>query len=46
LPQYFLLADDLKNKKHVLHVQISNEHNEASKGTTIKIVHFLVNQIK
>jgi sialidase-1 len=46
LPQYSLLADDLKNKKHVLHVQISNEHNEASKGTTIKIVHFLVNQIK
>jgi sialidase-1 len=44
LPQYFLLADGLKNKKHTLHIKISEEHNKESKGTALRIVHFLVNK--
>jgi len=44
LPQYFLLADDLKNEKHLLHVKIIEEHNQESKGTALRIVYFLVNK--
>lgn len=44
LPQYFLLGDDLKNGKHVLHVKIAEGANEQSKGTALRVVYFLVNQ--
>ena len=44
LPQYFLLADDLKNTKHLLHIKILKEHNNESKGTALRIVYFLVNK--
>jgi sialidase-1 len=44
LPQYFLLGDDLKKGHHTLHVKISGEHNEQSKGTALRIAYFLVNQ--
>lgn len=44
LPQYFLLADDLKNKKHWLHIKILKEHNKESKGNALRVVHFLVNK--
>jgi sialidase-1 len=44
LPQYFLLGDELKNGRHMLHVQIADKHNEQSKGTALRIAYFLVNQ--
>lgn len=44
LPWYLLLGDDLKKGKHTLHIRISNQHNPQSKGTALRIVHFLVNE--
>jgi sialidase-1 len=44
LPQYFLLADGLKNQKHLLHVKILEQHNKESKGMALRIVYFLVNK--
>ena len=44
LPWYVLLGDNLEKRKHTLHVVISSEHNPNSKGTAIRIVHFLVNE--
>lgn len=44
LPQYFLLADGLKNQRHSLHIKILKEHNKESKGTALRIVYFLVNK--
>ena len=43
LPQYFLLADDLKKGKHKLSIKIAEDHNEQSKGNAVRIVYFLVN---
>jgi sialidase-1 len=44
LPWYVLLGDDLKKGRHSLHVFISGKHNESSKGTALRIAHFLVNK--
>jgi len=44
LPWYVLLGDDLKKGRHTLHILISNEHNVNSKGTALRIAHFLVNE--
>ena len=43
LPQYFLLADDLKKGKHTLNIKIEEGHNQQSKGNAVRIVYFLVN---
>ncbi len=44
LPWYLLLANNLADKEHVLHIKTSNEKNTASKGHACRIVHFLVNK--
>lgn len=44
LPWYLLLGNDLKKGKHIVHIRISNQHNAQSKGTALRIVHFLVNE--
>lgn len=44
MPQYILLGDDLKNRKHVLKVTISEEHNQSSKGNAVRIVHLFENK--
>ena len=43
LPWYKLLSSDLPNKKHILHLKISQEKHPKSKGTACRIVYFLVN---
>ncbi|BAV07942.1 alpha-1,2-mannosidase, putative [Filimonas lacunae] len=43
LPSYYLLAGNLTNGKHVLHITISQQTNTKSKGHACRIVHFLVN---
>lgn len=43
LPSYWLLAGDLKQGNHQLHITISNNANKNSKGHACRIVHFLVN---
>lgn len=43
LPLYLELGSDLKNGKHILHIQTDKTVNEKSKGHTCRIVHFLVN---
>lgn len=43
LPWYILLGSDLKTRKHVLKMAISEQKNSASKGNTCRIVNFLVN---
>ncbi len=42
-PQYLMLGDDLKKGRHLLKVKIDQEHNEKSKGNTVRIVHFFHN---
>ena len=44
LPWFVLLGDSLKKGTHILHVKIAHRHNENSKGTALRIVHFLVNE--
>lgn len=43
LPWYKLLAAGMKNKKHTLHLKISDSKNAKSKGNACRIVYFLVN---
>jgi len=44
LPWYLLLGSDLKPGSHVLKIRISEQKNKSSKGTTCRIVNFLVNE--
>jgi sialidase-1 len=43
LPWYKLFAANLTDKKHTLHLKVSDHKNPKSKGTTCRIVYFLVN---
>jgi sialidase-1 len=43
LPWYVTLGDDLKNGLHVLRLRLSNQRNEASRGTVCRIRYFFVN---
>lgn len=43
LPWYKLFASNLSDKKHTLHLKISNNKNPKSKGNACRIVYFLVN---
>lgn len=44
LPWYLLLGSDLKPGNHILKIRISEQKNKASKGTTCRIVNFLINE--
>jgi sialidase-1 len=44
LPWFVLLGDSLKKEKHTLHLEITGKHNENSKGSVLRIIHFLVNE--
>lgn len=44
LPWYLMLADELSAGKHKLHLTISQEKNEKSEGSALRVVHFLVNE--
>jgi alpha-L-fucosidase len=44
LPWYLLLGSGLKDGEHVLHITVSGEKNERSKGNACRIVHFLINK--
>ncbi len=44
LPQYVLLADELSDSKHSIHIKILKEKNTRSKGHAVRIVHLLVNK--
>jgi sialidase-1 len=43
LPWYLVLGSNLKNGRHILHIQTDKTTNEKSKGHACRIVHFLVN---
>ncbi len=43
LPWYLVLGKGLKQGKHILHLKISGEKNNRSKGNACRIVYFLVN---
>ncbi len=43
LPWYLILGDGLAPGKHLLRLQVSDQHNEQSKGTACRIVYFLQN---
>ncbi|RFS14636.1 SGNH/GDSL hydrolase family protein [Emticicia sp. C21] len=43
LPWYKLFAANLTDKKHTLHLKVSENKNAKSKGTACRIVYFLVN---
>jgi sialidase-1 len=43
LPWYLILGDELENGSHVLRIRLTNNKNEASKGTVCRIRYFLVN---
>ncbi len=43
LPFYLLFADQLKQGKHRLKVEVLDEQHAKSKGHAVRIVHFLVN---
>jgi sialidase-1 len=43
LPWYLLLGSGLNGLPHKLHLRISGDRNPKSKGTSCRIVHFLVN---
>lgn len=43
LPWYLLLDDALSAGKHDLRLQVSEQHNSSSKGTSCRIAYFLVN---
>jgi len=43
LPWYKLFASNLSDKKHTLHLKISQNKNPKSKGNACRIVYFLVN---
>jgi lysophospholipase L1-like esterase len=43
LPWYILLGSNLKNSNHSLHLRVSNEKNNSSKGHACRVVHFFVN---
>ncbi|HEV2833292.1 MAG TPA: SGNH/GDSL hydrolase family protein, partial [Hanamia sp.] len=45
LPWYLMLGDNLSRGKHSLRIKIADNHNEQSKGTSCRIVYFLVNNI-
>ncbi|QKJ31714.1 hypothetical protein HQ865_18725 [Mucilaginibacter mali] len=44
LPWYLILGDGLSSGNHVLKLEVSDQHNEKSKGTACRIVYFLVNK--
>ena len=44
LPWYLLLAHDLRQGKHVLHLKIDTANNPNSKGHACRIAYFLVNE--
>lgn len=44
LPWYFILDDQLSNKKHRLSIRISTKKNQQSKGNACRIFYFLNNQ--
>lgn len=44
LPWYLILGDGLAPGKHVLKLEVSDQHNERAKGTACRIVYFLVNK--
>ncbi|MBK9392150.1 MAG: prolyl oligopeptidase family serine peptidase [Bacteroidetes bacterium] len=43
LPWFLTLADGLKKGSHTLRIRLSNDRNEASKGTVCRIRYFYVN---
>jgi len=43
LPWYLILDDGLAPGKHLLKLQVSDQHNQQSKGTACRIVYFLQN---
>ncbi|MCW3089501.1 MAG: Alpha/beta hydrolase family protein [Ferruginibacter sp.] len=43
LPWYILLGSNLKSGSHSLHVRVSQEKNNASKGYACRLIYFLVN---
>lgn len=45
LPWYLMLGDNLSRSKHSLRIKIAPNHNQQSKGTSCRIVYFLVNNI-
>ena len=45
LPWYLMLGDNLSRGKHSLRIKIADNHNEQSKGTSCRIIYFLVNNI-
>jgi len=44
LPWYLILGDGLLSSKHLLKLQVSDQHNDQSKGTACRIVYFLLNK--
>lgn len=44
LPWYLILGDSLTPGNHTLKLQVSDQHNQKSKGTACRIVYFLVNK--
>ncbi|WP_158994622.1 SGNH/GDSL hydrolase family protein [Mucilaginibacter sp. L196] len=44
LPWYLILGDGLSPNKHLLKIQVSDQHNDQSKGTACRIVYFLLNK--
>ncbi|MES2279281.1 MAG: GDSL-type esterase/lipase family protein [Bacteroidota bacterium] len=44
LPWYLILGDGLTSGNHVLKLEISDRHNEKSKGNACRIVYFLVSK--
>lgn len=44
LPWYLILGDGLSAGNHVLKLEVSDQHNEKSKGTACRIAYFLVNK--
>jgi lysophospholipase L1-like esterase len=44
LPWYLILGDGLASGKHTIKLEVSDQHNEKSKGTACRVVYFLVNK--
>lgn len=44
IPWYYVLADELPNRKHILRIKISQDRNDKSKGNACRIIHFLINR--